>query len=82
MATTLAEIRAKLAASEGNRGGNKQSGGDNAIFTNQDCTRIPALDNCFFYYGLFFIESTRYTGFFEALPDRCHRRKVYSSTSG
>ena len=32
MATTLAEIRAKLAASEGNRGGNKQSGGDNAIY--------------------------------------------------
>jgi hypothetical protein len=32
MATTLAEIRAKLQASEGNRGGNKQSGGDNAIY--------------------------------------------------
>ena len=31
MATTLAEIRAKLQASEG-RGGNKQSGGDNAIY--------------------------------------------------
>ena len=31
MATTLAEIRAKLQASE-NRGGNKQSGGDNAIY--------------------------------------------------
>jgi hypothetical protein len=31
MATTLAEIRAKLEASE-NRGGNKQSGGDNAIY--------------------------------------------------
>ena len=31
MATTLAEIRAKLAATE-NRGGNKQSGGDNAIY--------------------------------------------------
>jgi len=31
MATTLAEIRAKLAATE-NRGNNKQSGGDNAIY--------------------------------------------------
>ena len=29
---TLAEIRAKLQASEGNKGGNKQSGGDNAIY--------------------------------------------------
>jgi len=29
---TLAEIRAKLQATEGNRGGNKQSGGDNAIY--------------------------------------------------
>ena len=29
---TLAEIRAKLQASDGNRGGNKQSGGDNAIY--------------------------------------------------
>jgi hypothetical protein len=32
MATTLAEIRAKLQASEGGKGGNKQSGGDNAIY--------------------------------------------------
>ena len=32
MATTLAEIRAKLQASEGNKGGNRQSGGDNAIY--------------------------------------------------
>jgi hypothetical protein len=29
---SLAEIRAKLAAAEGNRGGNKQSGGDSAIY--------------------------------------------------
>jgi hypothetical protein len=32
MATTLAEIRAKLQASEGNKGGKSQSGGDNAIY--------------------------------------------------
>jgi hypothetical protein len=32
MATSLAEIRAKLAASEGKRDGNSQSGGDNAIY--------------------------------------------------
>jgi hypothetical protein len=32
MATTLAEIRAKLQASEGGKGGNRQSGGDNAIY--------------------------------------------------
>ena len=32
MATTLAEIRAKLAASENRGAGNKQSGGDNAIY--------------------------------------------------
>ena len=32
MATTLAEIRAKLQAAEGNKGGNRQSGGDNAIY--------------------------------------------------
>ena len=32
MATTLAEIRAKLQASEGNKGGKSQAGGDNAIY--------------------------------------------------
>ena len=32
MATTLAEIRAKLQASEGNKGGKSQTGGDNAIY--------------------------------------------------
>jgi len=32
MATTLAEIRAKLQASEGNKGGNRSAGGDNAIY--------------------------------------------------
>ncbi len=32
MATTLAEIRAKLQASEGNKGGNRTAGGDNAIY--------------------------------------------------
>jgi len=32
MATTLAEIRAKLQASEGNKGGKSQQGGDNAIY--------------------------------------------------
>jgi hypothetical protein len=32
MATSLAEIRAKLQAADGNKGGNKQSGGDSAIY--------------------------------------------------